>query len=63
MELEFTSEDLKIVKMIFDRLPKDNQGTLEVIAQGETFQNPSWHEIESLHRQYGQITIEYNRPE
>jgi len=62
MELKVTSEDLGIIKTIFDSLPKDGKGTLEVIAEGnEPVVNPSWSDITGLYKQYRKITLEYTR--
>lgn len=63
MELKVTSEDLGVLRIIFDSLLKDDKGTLEVIAGSEYATKLSWSEITKLHRQYGQVTIEYGRPD
>jgi len=64
MELKTTSTDLGIIKTLFDFIPKDNVGNLEIITtDGKTYTNPSWSKIQGLYRQYGEITLEYNRPE
>ncbi len=64
MELKTTSTDLSIIKTLFDALPKDGIGELEIITNdGQVHTNLSWQEISHLHKQYGQVTLEYTRPE
>ncbi len=67
MELNTTCNDLGVIKTLFDAIdtfPKDGIGTSEMITEdGRVYLNPSWKEVQSIYKQYGEVTIKYNRPE